>query len=292
KTLAVAGGAETVIQLREAASGREVRDFGKQPAPVESLAFAPDGKTLAAKSGGVVRLCDVATGQPVRKLRPRTYYAKQKRLGIEANGFGALPAPTTAAPVLFTPDGKTLVAEGGDNTIHLWEVASGKELRQLIHRGPVVSAALAPDGQRLATGCVDNTVRVWDLTTGKEVLHLEGHFGGYMGVAFSPDGKLLASAGGDHTVHLWDAATGKERNRTEGHRGEVIGGAFLAGGKVLASAGRDNTVRFWDVATGKELRHFDNPRDLIDQVAFARDGKTLVTGSEEDETVHVWDTAS
>src|SRR5262249_31999106 len=106
------------------------------------------------------------------------------------------------------------------------------------------------------------------------------------------DGKLLASAGGDHTVHLWDASTGKELNPTEGHRGEVIAGAFLAGGKVLVTAGRDNTVRSWDAAAGKELRRFDNPHDLIDHVAFAPDSKSLVTGSEEDEVVHVWDAAT
>src|SRR5438874_1902558 len=162
KTLALAGGAEPLIQIREVAGGKEVRDFGKQQAAVESLAFSPDGKCLAAKSGGLVRLWDVATGQPLRKFRARTYYAKQKRLGIEVGGFGGGAGPTAAAPVHFTPDGKTLVAEGGDNTLHLWEADTGKELRQLMHRGPVVSAALSPDGRRLASGCVDNAVRVWD----------------------------------------------------------------------------------------------------------------------------------
>lgn len=289
KTLALAGGEQPLVQLREVSGGKQLSDFGEQQAAVESLAYSPDGKSLAAKSGGVVRLWDVATGKLVRKFRPRTYYAKQRRLGLEAGGFGGMSAPAATAPVLFTPDGKTLIAEGGDNTLHVWDAATGKELRQLMHRGPVVSAAVSPDGRRLASGCMDNAVRVWDLATGKEVLHLEGHFGGYMGVAFSPDGKRIASAGGDHTVHLWDAVTGKEVNFTAGHLGEVVGGAFIDGGKVLVTAGRDNTVRFWDVAAGKELRHFANRYDLIDHVAVAPDGKTVVTSGEDEDAVHLWD---
>jgi WD40 repeat protein len=292
KTLAFSGGSELAVHLRNLTTGQERRGLIKPSAPVNSLAFTPDGKGLAGKSAGVVRLWDAATGQAIRKFRPKTYYAKQKRLGIETAGANGMPTPSAPAPVLFTPDGKTLVAEAGDNTIHVWDVASGKELRQLVHRGPIIAAAFTPDGKTLATGCVDNAVRLWDVTTGRELRHLEGHFGGYMGVAVAPDGKTLATAGGDHTVHLWNLATGKELHRTGGHQGEIINAAFAAGGKTIITAGRDNALRVWEAGGGKELRRLPDPAEIIDLVALAPDGKTLAIASAEDETVQLWDVAA
>jgi WD40 repeat protein len=101
------------------------------------------------------------------------------------------------------PDGQTLasgsgdILGSGDNTVRLWDVATGRELRQLTgHTEGVRSVAISPDGQTLASGSGDKTVRLWDVATGRELRQLTGHTDYVISVAISPDGQTLASGSG------------------------------------------------------------------------------------------------
>jgi cell division protein FtsB len=112
--------------------------------------------------------------------------------------------------VAFSPDGQRLASASTDNTVRIWEVASGKELLTLKgHTKGVCSVAFSPDGRRLASASHDQTVKLWDSATGKELLAFKGHTDSVVHVVFSPDGQCLASASYDKTVTLWSAATAK-----------------------------------------------------------------------------------
>jgi WD40 repeat protein len=66
--------------------------------------------------------------------------------------------------VAFSPDGKTLASAGGDETIKLWDVTTGKVLQTLTgHSGYVLSVVYSPDGQTLASGGRDGTIKIWRL---------------------------------------------------------------------------------------------------------------------------------
>jgi hypothetical protein len=168
---------------------------------VTSAAFAADGHVLASgHDEGTVKLWNARTGQDLHTLR------------------GHAGEVTSVA---FAPDGQVLASAGGadvrhgggspgDNTVKLWDVRTGQELRTLAgHTGPVRSVAFGADGQLLASASEDQTVKLWDSRTGQELRTLRGHTKFVTSVAFSADGQVLASASDDKTVKLWDARTGQ-----------------------------------------------------------------------------------
>jgi len=189
--------------------------------------------------------------------------------------------------IAFSPDGSLLASGSADQTVKLWDVTSGKEVRTLRgHTGSVNSVAFAPDGKVLASGSRDGTVKLWDVATGEEVRTLTGHKDGVSSVVFSPDGKLLASGAWDNTVRLWDVASGKQVNAFKDHTELVTSVAFSPDGRLLASASNDKTIGLRDLASGERLRPLTNSELLgsapvyeILRLAFSPDGTLLASRS-------------
>jgi WD40 repeat protein/serine/threonine protein kinase len=189
--------------------------------------------------------------------------------------------------VAFSPDGKHLATASADQSVKVWDAASGQETLTLKgHTKEVLSVAFSPDGKRLASGSWDGTVKVWDAATGQETLSLQGHTAEVYSVAFSPDGNRLASASYDRTVRIWDAQTGQETLSLKGHSDQVKSVTFSRDGQRLASASRDGTVKVWDAGTGLETLSL---KGASAAVAFSPDGTRLAGG---DDTVQVWEAAT
>ena len=78
--------------------------------------------------------------------------------------------------VAFSPDGNTLASGSQDDTIKLWDVRAGQELRTLRgHKDSVWSVRYSPDGSALASGSKDKMIKLWNVTTGRETATLKGH---------------------------------------------------------------------------------------------------------------------
>ena len=194
--------------------------------------------------------------------------------------------------VAFSPDGKLVVSASCDNTVRLWDAATGSCCSTLEgHTDRISAVAFSPDGKLVASASGDSTVRLWDVATEVAMQTLEGHSSSVNAVAFSPDGNLVASASGDSTVRLWDVATEVAMQTLEGHSNSVNAVAFLPDGNLVAFVSGDSTVRLWDAAMGAALRTLESHLSSVNAVAFSPNGKVLASAS-GDETIRLWEVDS
>ncbi|KAG4439200.1 hypothetical protein IFR05_005321 [Cadophora sp. M221] len=191
--------------------------------------------------------------------------------------------------VAFSTDGKQVVSGSCDNTVRLWDAATGA-LQQTLngHSSRVTSVAFSPDGKQVVSGSYDNTVRLWDAVTGTFQQMLEGHSLQVSSVAFSPDSKQVVSGSYDKTVRLWDAVTGTFQQMLEGHSLQVSSVAFSPDSKQVVSGSYDKTVRLWDAVTRTFQQMLKGHSLQVSSVAFSPDSKQVVSGS-YDKTVRLWD---
>jgi hypothetical protein len=193
--------------------------------------------------------------------------------------------------VAVAPD-RSWIASGGDRTVRVWDVATGRERARLTgHTDWVNAVAVAPDGSWIASGSSDRTVRVWDVASGRERACLTGHTYGVHAVAVAPDGNWIASGGYDLRVRVWDVVTGRERACRAGHTYRGCAVAVAPDGSWIASGGYDLTVRVWEVATRRQRTRLTGHTAEVSAVAVAPDGSWIASGS-SDRTVRVWDVAS
>src|SRR5262249_31530810 len=152
--------------------------------------------------------------------------------------------------LLFTPDSKRLITTGSDKQIHVWDLATKKEVaRSGQHPDWIRVSSLSPDGKQLLTGCNDNHVRLWDVAEGKEIARLESD--GKLGYPhFCPDGKQFLTLDPGGIIRLWDLTERKEVRRWQVP--DILTGqlAFLPGGKRFVTSGLE-TVYFFDPAVEK-----------------------------------------
>jgi RNA polymerase sigma factor (sigma-70 family) len=202
-------------------------------------------------------------------------------------------SPVTSAA--FSPDSKLLATGSWDNTVRIWDPATGRVVRE-IHpqEGWIWGVAFSPDGTLLATAGDHRSkkVRLWDVKTGKPVRSFEGHTNAIRGLSYSPDGKTIASAAQDGTVRVWDAESGKELRQFAGGTTPMLRSvAYSPNGKKLATTDTGDSVHLWDAESGQAAGNLSAGRGGLASAAWSKDGKRIVAGS-EDGTVYVWDVAA
>jgi WD40 repeat protein len=293
-------------------------------APISSIAFAPDSKSVAAASMGFSGRIPVWEAMSGRLLR-------------------TVPAPGEALPddfsgirrVVFSPEGSMLAA-CGDVTIVVGQPTSGRIVRVLRgQQGGIFELAFASNGKRLISTGGDQTLRVWDLDTSDEIRRfpLSGQVMG--SIALSPDGATLASGFPDGTTRLWDVLTGEFSRCFAGEtlicfcafsaNGRTItslstGGVFRTwelGGikeihsvrldgwnvgagfavspdlKMIAAISHEASLAIWEAATGKQVRRIQfEPWNNIRVITFSPDSKSIASDSGDGGVVRLWDIAS
>jgi WD40 repeat protein len=319
KTLATSAGVRP-IKLWDVATGKELRTLTEAGTSVQSIAFSPDGKLMAAVGYDQIFLFEAETGRFVKKLMDlseidpglqRVAFSPQGDVIGAGGSWGPIilwdvksgtPLRTLKGltarvmSVAFDP-GELLASGHSDGTIMLWDTAGDGENNMLNSPNfPEAAHALAftSDGKSLGVGFLRGTINKLEPSTGRTNGRGSSTYYTPHALMFGPGGRTLATSASNFAISLVNLTTGKVLRERNG-RGYADGNsaaAFTSDLKYFALAEDGRTIILWDFKRLQKLRTVAvSPIENIRSMAFSRDGKTLATGSGEG-TVTLLDVAS
>jgi len=216
----------------------------------------------------------------------------------------------TVMEARFSEDGRSIVSASRDETVRVWDVATGRMLRVvragapfqaqgLANAGIVRSAVFLDNGAKIATGPEGAPVRLFDVATGQAgaTIALARRANDHpFGAALerTADG-LLAVGGQREDVLLVDGASGTIRHRLGGHSPENPSRLAVARSVDLIATstftGGRPRVRLWRSSSGEEITELPVPGNTrVSTMALTRDGKGIAV--EIAGTVHFYDLAA
>jgi WD40 repeat protein len=263
------------ISILNAATGQELGRISAHRAPVNSLAFSPDGRRLLSTSAdGSATLWQITRSEGELST-------------AEIFSLDDQDAPFFRAS--FGPDGERALVGGYQNEMRLWNLTTGDAERHFVddqgHSAAVVAVAFSPDGSQALSGGADGRVILWDVESGRVLHRLGEHEDTVMSVAFSPDGRSAVSGSLDQKIVRWNLETGEEIRAYEAHEGGVMRVAFSPDGMLILSAARDGTVQMWDLMHDMPARRFSVGNVQMDDLVFSADGRRVYSTSNR---VHEW----
>jgi len=199
--------------------------------------------------------------------------------------------------LVFTPDGKKLISAGSDGKVKVWDLASGKVIKQISGYDAVIS----PDGRFVAYASNDQMLKVMDYESGK-LLWSSKKLKGLTSIAFSPDGKYVASGSLGDQIVIWNAENGEIIKQFKGFKGYIKQVLFSPdGSKVIGTDGI--RINVYDINTGdmvlniKEKKQFVYIKDPeqyiyvepISAIDVSTDGKYLLSAGSLYTAVKVFD---
>jgi WD40 repeat protein len=289
---------------------------------VQTVAFSPDGKTLASATlAGAINVWDmtpaeetstVSSSDRINSLR-FTPDGQTILLGTRgptklidvasAKEVGVVPVGSVVA---MSADANTLLSWGGGDGDHevVWDVRSGREMARIPqHKDPNVQTrfAVSPDGKSVATFHPwiheDTTVKLCEVASGTlRTLVIDppkSNRNSVLCAAFSHDGKMLAACFAFEWLTVWDVSTGRVKLQNFQGAGMATFQCveFTPDNKSVAVARNDGTVTLWDVESGRYEVSFKGHTNVVNALAFSPDGRTLVTAG-ADKTIRLWDVAT
>ena len=319
------GGQDKSLMLWDLRSPQWIgRRLAEARAAVRCVAFAPDGKTVAAgDEGSHVIFASVQDGGVSRlprhrgKVRSIAYRldgaqlasaddagliliwdADRRKVSLTIDTNVEAAGRNEIRSVSFSRDGRHLVSggkggkDGNDGKVILWDTETGRYVRELgTHDSPVQSVAFSQDGNRVASGHEDGMVVIWDVGLNREVSRMKGSDDIVYSVVFVRDDQLLASAGEDRVIVLWDAISGRPVDRLRGHEQAIYGLASSGDGNTLASTSFDRHVILWDVSERSPHVEFGAQRSPVRDVSYSPDASQIASVGWNGKLV-VWDVAT
>jgi WD40 repeat protein/predicted Ser/Thr protein kinase len=190
-----------------------------------------------------------------------------------------------------SPNGKWLIASGTNNSLRVWECATGRALADLRLDTGVKSSGFSPDSSRLAVGLESGVVILFALPQGNEILRYKGHNRAVFEVEFSPEGLKVASCSEDSSAQVWDAHTGKAICEPIWHDFWAVYARFSPDSQRLLSTELNRCGWLWDVRPGAVQPAVVREPDGVVIADFPQTGQEIVTVSYSG-GVRAWDSDS
>jgi WD40 repeat protein len=191
--------------------------------------------------------------------------------------------------VSLSADGQRALTASDDESVAIWDVQTGEQLRRFNCGAGVSRAIFSPDGTQVAAACSDKIVRLWDVATASIIGILEGHKERVTSVSFSPDGSLFLSASvWDDAACVWETLGWRKVGALNGHHGGILDAQFSPDGARIVTASADKTARIWDAASCKETSILQGHKARVWSATFSGSGAQIVTTS-DDGTAKIWD---
>lgn len=305
----LSGGRKGESKPAPVSSAKPIATLSANSGAVWSVAFTPDGKSVAMSvEDGSVRIWDVAKESVIMTL-PNAHRANIWTLKFSGDGKMLATAgddglikvwePPKSEPIETFENSNSVrglavckvqgrfYSCGKEGNIRVWKKGEAEPILEKNQPGAVHAIALSPDFSTLATAGSDKIVRLWNAEDLSIKLLLEGHKGPIYGLSFSPDGRRLASSGWDKSVHIWDTASGQQVTNWTAHMGDVWSVAYSPDGTKLATGGSEGAVKVWDAKTGDLISTFLGHDNAVHTVTFSKDGTMIASGG-RDGAVRVW----
>jgi predicted Zn finger-like uncharacterized protein len=191
----------------------------------------------------------------------------------------------------LSSDGMLAVSGDWSGTLLLWDLATGRVLREFEgHADCIRAASFSRDSRSVISASWDRTVRVWDVGSGRLLRLLGGHLNAVNSAAFADDDRFAISGGWDETLRIWDTSSGVCVATLPGHTAHVNSVALGGAGLVALSGGEDNTLRLWDTAGQRCLRVLQGHHAWVTSVQLSSDLRLALSAS-KDGALRTWDLA-
>jgi WD40 repeat protein len=255
---------------------------------VSSVAFSPDGKTLAtADANGHVYLWNTATRHITATLTaPNNDHA-----------FGSVASGSVA----FGPDGVLATADPDTGNAHLWNTATRHITATLTgtSTGTVDSVAFGPDGTLATAANDEGSTYLWNTATGHITATLTDPTSGrepgqgINSIAFGPDGTL-ATADDNGSTYLWNTATRHiTATLTDDPGGRGVDSVAFGPDGVLATADPyTGNAYLWNTATRHITATLPNPDGEGGSIAFGPNGTLATNSAGGNYIAYLWNTAT
>ena len=276
--------------------------FTGHKGPVYSASFSPDDKSVV--SSGYDRrilIWKPEEVQPYDFKRLANSTTEDQLTIIPPAKYRALEGHTDAVrTVRFSDKNEAtplLVSGGQDNTVRVWDFATGALMTTFRgHGGEVTAALFLPDGRTVMSASHDKSVGEWTVGSYEELRtlrgrSLDGHEDAVLAASYSRDQRHIVTASRDRSARTWNALTGDpELTLNEGHAYLASSAIFFPDGRRLITAAVDNTTRIWDVTTGGEISEL-NRTGRAAAIALSHNNRWIATGGDE-KSAQLWEVST
>ena len=291
-----------------------------EPGSVLTLAFSPDGETLASgsrdttirlwntktashkvtltgHSGSVTALVFSPDGKTIASGASYTHWSSDSSIRLwdakSGKHIRTINTPSRTDALAFSSDNETLASIGTNGSISIWDIKTGKLkvdlTKQRVKSKPI---SVFPDGKKEIYANDDRTYTLLDVKTGHQKQFLKGfHSSIKRPIEYSPDGKMIA-LWDDKSVSLWDAATDSHKAILSGHLETILSIKFSPNGQFMSTAGKE-TIRLWNTQTGEQIATYtpDHRYHAHGFVPiFSPDSNLLATPTKDLKMVQIWNT--